>query len=236
MIGILSDAHGNRPAFDLSIKLLRRHGAERFIFLGDAVGYIPMPDVISSIRDLGEEIICVRGNHEDTLLGGVFDPTRDAVYQHAIIKSQMTVENIDFIIGWPTQLNIKFEAGKVMLIHGSPKDHLRGYLYPDTDLSIFKVEETFVFMGHTHRPFIRNESRTTYVNVGSCGLPRDNGVLGSVVLFDELTGAVRILRFDIRKQIDQVSEMVGCPFHPSVRAIFQRQEQLYEGELTIIEE
>jgi len=45
MIGILSDAHGNRPAFDLAISVLQGYGAKIFYFLGDAVGYLPTTDV-----------------------------------------------------------------------------------------------------------------------------------------------------------------------------------------------
>lgn len=233
MIGILSDAHGNRPAFDLCIELLRHYGAEMFIFLGDAVGYIPIPDVISAIRELDKEIICVRGNHEDTLLTGVFNPAKEAVYQHAITKSKMTADCIDFIKAWPSQLKIEFKAGASILIHGSPEDHLHGYIYPNTDLSKFEVEQKFVFMGHTHRPFIKNGPDTTYVNVGSCGLPRDIGILGSAALFNEQTGAVRILRFDIRKQIELAT--AGWPVHESVLALCQRQAPSYEGELVILE-
>jgi len=230
MIGVLSDAHGNRPAFELSVIILRRYGAKRFIYLGDAVGYIPTPDVILAIHDLGEEIICIRGNHEGILLRGVFDPFREAVYQHAKTKSKMNAASIDFIKRWPSQLTVEFEAGNAMFVHGSPQDPSCGYVYEDTDLSAFEAKETFVFMGHTHRPFIRNESGTTYVNVGSCGLPRDHGTLGSVGLFDEQTGMVRILRFDIRRQIEQTLASING-LHPSVLAMHLRQPQSYEGEL-----
>lgn len=230
MIGVLSDAHGNRPAFDLSIDVLRRYGANSFIFLGDAVGYIPPPNVISAIQDLGEEIICIRGNHEDILIKGLFDPSCEPIYQHAKTKREMNTASIDFIEQWPSQLIIEFEAGKVMFVHGSPQDPTYGYVYPDTDISAIEVKETFVFMGHTHRPFMRNESGTTYVNVGSCGLPRDRGALGSAGLFDEHTGVVQILRFDIRKQIEQALASVNA-VHPSVLAMYQRQPQSQNKEL-----
>ena len=46
VIGILSDAHGNLRGFERGISLLREFGATQFIFLGDAVGYIPGSAVV----------------------------------------------------------------------------------------------------------------------------------------------------------------------------------------------
>ena len=79
VIGILSDAHGNRPAFDRAIEVLTREGARGFVFLGDAVGYIPTRAVVTSIRALGGAITCVRGNHDETMLSRASDKSRIAV-------------------------------------------------------------------------------------------------------------------------------------------------------------
>ena len=198
MLGILSDAHGNRPAFDLAIALLKRCGADQLVFLGDAIGYLPTPDVVDSIRDLGANIRSLRGNHEELLLNKCHDPARELTYQHEETRSRMTKSQIDFVQSWPTSYRSECSAGKSLFVHGSPSDHLFGYMYPDTDLNDFRVTEEFVFMGHTHRPFVRQSGGTTYVNVGSCGLPRDQGCFGSAAMFDDQTGATRILRFDIR--------------------------------------
>jgi hypothetical protein len=56
-------------------------------------------------------------------------------------------------------------------------------------------------MGKTHRPFIRVEDRTSYVNEGSCGHPRDDGSLGSAALLTLSTGGVKIKRFNIEKEV-----------------------------------
>ena len=135
MIGILSDAHGNRPAFDLAINVLKRNGAEKFVFLGDAVGYLPTPSVLSSIQNLGETISCIRGNHEDILLTGHFDPVREPLYQHAVTRRQMNEAQLLLIKAWPAQAALEFAAGTVLFLHGSPQDPTYGYVYPDTDLA-----------------------------------------------------------------------------------------------------
>lgn len=230
MIGILSDAHGNRPAFDLSIDILRRYGAARFIFLGDAVGYIPTSEVVSAIEELGVAISCVRGNHEDILVKGAFDPFRDEVYQHKIIKEKMNFNSLDFVMTWPTQLSLEFKAGTALFVHGSPQNPTSGYVYQDTDLDSFPAKEPFVFMGNTHRPFVRRHKGTTFINVGSCGMPRDHGALGSMVLFNDQTGHLRILRFDIQRKIQEALETMG-QVHQSVNNLFNRITAEFEGEL-----
>lgn len=230
MIGVLSDAHGNRSAFDLSIGILRRYGAEKFIFLGDAIGYLPTLGVISAIQELGAAISCIRGNHEDILIKETFDPYREAVYQHKTTKGKMNVDTLDFVITWPKQLSLEFKVGNALFVHGSSQDPTYGYVYPDTDLDAFPVKEPFVFMGNTHRPFIRRHKGTTFINVGSCGMPRDHGALGSVVLFNDQTGQIRILRFGIHREIQETLETLG-QVHPSVNNLFNRRTQEFEGEI-----
>lgn len=230
MIGILSDAHGNLPAFNLAINILKRNGANKLIFLGDAVGYLPTPDVISAIQDLGENISCIRGNHEDILLSGVFDPEREQVYQHEATLYQMNAAQVGFIKSWPEKAIKEFAAGSAIFIHGSPKDSIYGYVYQDADFSTFTIKESFVFMGHTHRPFVRQYHGKTFINVGSCGLPRDHGALGAAALFDEQTGSVRIIRFDIMKETQNIIDALGL-VHPSVISLLTRRHQELEGEI-----
>jgi predicted phosphodiesterase len=194
------------------------------------VGYIPTPDVVNAIFDMGAEIICVRGNHEEMLIRNYFDPALEPVYQLARIRRKMDEERIDFIKGWPVRLSCEFRSGKILFVHGSPLDPLFGYLYPNTDLSLLTVNETFIFMGHTHIPFIRRHKETTYINVGSCGLPRDHGGVGSVALFDEKTGQVNILRFDILEETQRVFQN-ETPIHPSVHSLLLRKADTLEGEI-----
>ena len=54
-----------------------------------------------------------------------------------------------------------------------------------------------MFMGNTHRPFIRKAGSSTYVNVGSIGLPRDDGRYASFCIFEPEQGTVEIHRFSI---------------------------------------
>jgi predicted phosphodiesterase len=218
--GLLSDAHGNVEAFEQAARLLERLGAERLIFLGDAVGYLPGAAVARRIRELA--MPAVRGNHEAMLLDGDTCEARESIYRLQATRRQMPDALLHHIATWPTIATWRGACGPAMAVHGSPADPINGYVYPDTDLSPFQVAAgTTVFMGHTHRPFDRQFNGVRYVNVGSCGLPRDAGRLGSAVLFDDVSGQVRIVRFDITDATARAVARVGY-LHQTVLEVFRR--------------
>ena len=220
ILGFISDAHGNREAFDVGIGLLRGSGAETIYFLGDAVGYLPGDDVIGAIRSA--HAIPVLGNHDAMLLEGRVDPDRDELFRTGQTLRMSSNVNLKFLATWPDRRSVEAPIGRLLLVHGSPADPLGGYIYPDTEVaSLAPDEATFVFMGQTHRPFVRRGGPTTYVNVGSCGLPRDCGHLGAACVFDSVSGEVEILRFDIQAATRAALERCG-PVAPDVLAVFDR--------------
>jgi putative phosphoesterase len=229
MLGVLSDAHGNGPAFDLVVSRLERLGARRFLFLGDAVGYIPSAAVVRSLQALGERVECIRGNHEDMLLRANADPKSERVYQLSLTRRLLTAEEIEFLASWPQSRKLSFPCGDALFVHGSPADPLNGYVYPDTELRQFETDAAYVFMGHSHHPFVRSEGATTFVNVGSCGLPRDDGRFAAAALFDGQTGALRLLRFDVTSATSVAFAQAGA-VHPSVVSVFDRRRDRVVGE------
>ena len=223
MLGFLSDAHGNREAFELGISLLRSKGAKTIYFLGDAVGYLPGDAVVDALRSAG--LVPLLGNHDAALLNGAIDRERDDVYRLGETLRTVSAENMEFLATWPDHRLIDSPAGRLLLVHGSPTNRLGGYVYPDTDLNPYAgTDAEYVFMGQTHRPFIRAGERATFVNVGSCGLPRDCGHLGAACLFDDSTGRVELLRFDITDATRAALERCGA-VSPDVLAVFARRSE-----------
>ncbi len=190
---------------------------------------MPTPEVVLAIEELGGAISCIRGNHEDIFTREAFESSREEIYQHKRTKRQMNVKSLEFIMTWPAKLLMEFATGNALFVHGSPEDPTYGYVYPDTDLEAFTVAEPFVFMGHTHRPFIRRHKGSTYVNVGSCSMPRDQGALASVVLFNDQTGQISILRFNIQRETQEALGAIE-QVHPSVINLFNRRMDRFEGE------
>ena len=230
MIGILSDAHGNHYAFERAINILREIGVNEIIFLGDAVGYIPSIKVVDYLMSMPGKIKCIRGNHEDMLIHENFNEAQDQVYQLRKTKSSMNEACIDFISSWDISYTKNTLVGKLLFVHGSPNDPTFGYVYPDSDLSIFDTDADFVFMGHSHYPFIRKHQKTTYINVGSCGLPRDDGRYGSAAVFDTEKGVAKIIRFDIRgPSANTLAEIPDV--HSAVKDLLDRKKKALFGEI-----
>jgi predicted phosphodiesterase len=220
---MLSDAHGNREAFDLGVAVLRAEGAEEIHFLGDAVGYLPGDAVVDSIREAG--VIPIRGNHDTMLLTGRVDAEREEIFRLGETAASMSAANRSFMETWPEHRDLETDAGSTMLVHGSPLQPLDGYVYPDTDLDPFTgLGKRAVFMGQTHRPFVKRKSDTMFVNVGSCGLPRDCGNLGAACLFDDVEGSARIVRFDITAATKAALDRCG-PVASEVLAVFARRSR-----------
>jgi predicted phosphodiesterase len=231
MIGVLSDAHGNLAGFLKAVALLERLGARRYVFLGDAVGYVPCWGVVDELARRRDSFTFIRGNHEDALLSGICTG-KDHVYQHGALHKDLTVERAAFLRSWHTSLTLRLPCGDAMLVHGSPTDPQNGYLYPDTPLGDLDIKEPFLFCGHTHRPFVQNNGKTCVVNVGSCGLPRDDGRYGSAALLDDESGDIEIVRYEL----DPESTAYLSRFdrlHPSVSNLFARRADGYFGKLYV---
>jgi putative phosphoesterase len=196
LIGLISDAHGNRFGFSAALFALRQRGVEKLVSLGDIVGC--MPDVSPIVAELTRrEAICLRGNHEEMLLGNLpLDIHRDRVYRIMDARARLNDDERAIISSWhPSQYTMEIDGRRLGFFHGSPFEPATGYVYPDTGIGAFaRLDFDAVFMGHTHRPFKKWAERVQVVNVGSCGLPRDRGNLASCAVYDTRTGKAEILR------------------------------------------
>src|SRR4051795_647100 len=66
--GILADIHGNLSALTAAIRVLERARVDRYLCLGDVVGYGAAPnECVRRIRELGA--LCVAGNHDLIAVG-----------------------------------------------------------------------------------------------------------------------------------------------------------------------
>lgn len=195
IIGIFSDIHGNLVALQQCLSLFKTMGVSRILFLGDSVGYYPDGDVVlSKLSSLSVECIC--GNHDAMLLGKLpIDKNRDEIYGLRQQQKSIKKENRDFLQSWPLQREIYVNNINILMVHASPWDPLQEYIYSDMDFSRFeKMPYDVIFLGHTHRPFIKKIGHTVIVNVGSCGLPRDQGDLLSCAIMDTNSGIIKIIR------------------------------------------
>jgi len=207
-LGFVSDAHGNPIGLQACLRAFEDHGVNRVWFLGDAVGYLPLGVEVLRILS-ARRIPCVLGNH-DAMLCGVLplDPVKDEVYGLARQKTLLDASVLSDMRQWPRRRLLHIGARRLLLVHGSPRDELGDYLYPDSPLDdLSRVEADVIFAGHGHRPFVRAVGNVTVVGVGSCGLPRDVGGQASCAIYDPSSGAVQLLRvhFDVARVISECS-------------------------------
>ncbi|MBL8439889.1 MAG: metallophosphoesterase family protein [Betaproteobacteria bacterium] len=228
LIGVFSDAHGHVEAFERAQGLLRSHGASELYFLGDAVGYITSPAVVERLQ-AAPEILALLGNHESMLLANATcDPKRAAVYRLDEVRAQLEPNQLAFLRTLPPSRRVDFDGLRVLFVHGSPSDPTYGYVYPDTDLSPFAgIDADVVFMGHTHYPFVRTLFGRLFVNVGSCGLPRDEDPRGCAVLFDTIRCETTILRYSIAAS--SATLLAGWRVAPSVARHLERYASYQEN-------
>lgn len=198
LIGVFSDAHGHVNGFVNAINHLRGNGAEKLWFLGDAVGYIPSLEVLRMQREYSD-ICCLLGNHDEMLVNkSKNESIGEFVYKHSLIRSQLNIDDEVYIRSLPRSINACLDGVKILFVHGSPLSLTNGYVYPDSSLEPFSdVDADVIFMGHTHHYFDRYEYGRRFINVGSCGLPRDSNPRGCAVLFDTITGSINELRFSL---------------------------------------
>lgn len=198
-LAIFSDIHGNMHFFEAFLRDAEAAKVDRLVFLGDAVSYYPFGcAVIRTLRELSA--LCIEGNHDSMLRGEFPIPeNHEAVYQLRKTMAEISADELDYVKSWPEIVHETADGKRLTFVHGSPLNHLKGYSYLDSDLALYdSPDEDIVFVGHTHHPWIRQNPHTLMVNVGSVGLPRDEGggSRPAWCLYDSQSGQAEIRRVD----------------------------------------
>ncbi len=224
-IGVLSDAHGNELGFYPCYNYLKKH-VDIIYYLGDVVGYFPLSNkIIETLKT--DRVTCLKGNHDAMLLQELkYDSNREDIYQIAKSRRAITEENIQFLKGLKPEKMEYVDNRKLLFVHGSPSDPLNGYIYPDTKVSFEKLRYNVVFMGHTHRSFIKRIDGSFLVNVGSCGLPRDSGNKLTVAVYDTLTNEVEIKDLELNVK----SVINAYALHSTVKDVLTRNNKDFNHE------
>jgi diadenosine tetraphosphatase ApaH/serine/threonine PP2A family protein phosphatase len=148
-IALLSDVHGNLPAFEAVIADVEESGADETWCLGDLVGYGAQPE---ACVDLARERcdLCLAGNH-DLVVTGEIDIADFS--SSAALAAQWTRENIgDEALDYLKSLRPERRDGAIGLYHASPRDPVWEYV-----LSTWQADECMDLMearvgavGHSH--------------------------------------------------------------------------------------
>jgi len=192
IIGVLSDIHGNHYALEQTLLSAKRNKVKKLLVLGDIVGYYYYPDkVLSMLNEWDYELI--RGNHEVFLkkvLNGEIELaslTEKYGSGHQLALQNLNHEQLNELINAPDKKEITLNGTKILMCHGSSWDP-NYYLYPNTDEEILKrsgeINSDFVFVGHSHHPFVFENENNVLINVGSVGQSRKKGGVSNWLIFD----------------------------------------------------
>lgn len=213
-IGIFSDVHANIEALSAVVDAYRTADVDRFVCLGDVVGYGANPnECCALVREVAEETLL--GNHDAAVAGRMdysyyYEAARQALTWHASILDPSHME-------WLRARPYTYSLEDVGFCHGSP-------LEPPEYEYVFSVDQAetlsplrehmplVTFIGHSHlcKVFALDErgraeelhgkeltlepDRKHIISVGSVGQPRDYDHRACYTIYDTATR-----RFEFRR-------------------------------------
>ncbi len=225
---IISDVHANLEALTAVLRHIKSQGISEIYCLGDTIGYGPDP---VACLDLVMEncTVTLLGNHDQA---ATFDPegfnpialraifwTRDQL-DSGLGGRQKVDARWDFI----NELPRRHEEGQLLFVHGSPRDPVNEYVFPEHIYDKARMEnlmrrfEKYCFQGHTHIPGLFMESGRFFspasidqhavlgeekmmVNVGSVGQPRDEDPRACYVELNIANNTLRYHRVEYEADI-----------------------------------
>lgn len=226
---IISDIHGNLEALTAVLKDISQQQCDEIVCLGDIVGYGPNPcECVDKVSTLNASIL---GNHD---LGAIFDPEGFSnAAEQAIFWTRKQLESsnppeaarkrLEFLARLPRTRR----EGKVMFVHGSVRNPINEYVFPEDVFNrrkmdkLFSMVQGYCFQGHTHVPgvftadmqFVRPEecgmrfplsADKAMINVGSVGQPRDGDWRSCYVIFDGASVEFHRVEYDVQTTIDKI--------------------------------
>jgi predicted phosphodiesterase len=208
---LISDIHGNLEALEVVLDDIKAQGVSEIFCLGDIIGYGPNP---RECIDLVMEncTVTLLGNHDQ---GAMFDPDgfnigaeRAIFWTRDQLESPNDRSNNERRWGFLGELPRSHRTGSFLFVHGSPRNPLSEYIFPEDIYNHRKMERLFqlvgqyCFQGHTHVPGIFTENLQFFspeeidleytlgdgklmINVGSVGQPRDGDNRACYVILDD---------------------------------------------------
>jgi predicted phosphodiesterase len=209
---LISDVHGNLEALEAVLADIRSQEIPEIYCLGDIIGYGPNP--VECIDKIIENCkVTILGNHDQ---GALFDPdgfnkaAERAIFwtRNQLETSRVNPANREYRWEYLGELPRSVRENGYLFVHGSPRQPLSEYVFPEDIYVAKKMEKLFsliehiCFQGHTHVPGVFTQSlnfvspeevgfkyriptEKIMVNVGSVGQPRDGDRRACYVVLDD---------------------------------------------------
>lgn len=210
-IAVLSDIHGNLPAFEAALAHVRQQRVDRVVIAGDLINGAPDS---RACWDLAQTLDCVilRGNHERYVYD--FDsPTAPPLWRTERFGpvrwtvAQFTAEEIRSLAGLPLTYRPP-DAPDLLITHASPhrdNDSVQPYTPEAALAEIFAgVEERLIVRGHDHWSMVRLWDGRTIVTAGSVGMTLDEHPTARYLLLERRDRAWRFSHHAVPYDVDAV--------------------------------
>jgi len=176
-LGLISDLHGNLPAFNAVLADLESEGVDQLVCLGDIA---PGPQPRETVERL-QELDCpvLLGNWDTWLLEGVpplSGSTGELIReQGAWQAAQLGESERAFLKELPFSVEVDLDGLAALCVHGSPRSVMDDICAttPEVELAgmLNGSRPAFLVAGHTHVQLARPHQSTLFLNPGSVGLP-----------------------------------------------------------------
>ena len=215
-IAILSDIHANREAFEAVLSDCASRGADRFVILGDIVGYGPDPSwCVDKTMELAEaEAIVIQGNHDQAV--GTPSPSMSSTARAAIDWTREVLSPAQKLFLAELPLSVIDEDR--FYVHSDASAPSRFHYIRNAQaaaLHFSRCEERLSFCGHVHRPALYAlgaggkvtsftpsrampipllTQRRWLAVIGSVGQPRDSDPAAGFAMLDTDSGELCFLK------------------------------------------
>jgi diadenosine tetraphosphatase ApaH/serine/threonine PP2A family protein phosphatase len=245
LIAIFTDIHGNREALEACLAHASRHDIDRFVFLGDFVGYGADPGfVVDTVKEfVARGATALIGNHDSAAIGNPEHMNDQATIAIEWTRRQLDASQLAFLAGLPYEAR----AGDILYVHASAAEPATWDYVLDTDnaaRSLHATDATVTFCGHTHVPALFHLSTTGKVAgfnpvaevaitltpqrrwiavIGAVGQPRDRNPAACYALYDDIARALTYIRvpYDIDTAARKIRD-AGLPLFLSARLAWGR--------------
>ena len=215
-LAFFADIHANRQAFAACLDAARANGAERFICLGDYVGYGGDPEwTVETVMGLvAQGTLAVRGNH-DTAIGSSAE-SMNAEAQAAIewTRGRLSAPERKFL----SELPLTRQEDDRLYVHSDASQPAKWHYVrstADAGRSLIATDAHITFCGHIHRPALYSMSvtgkMTSFIPIsgvkvqllpgrrwlavlGSVGQPRDGDPAACFAMFDTASREITYCR------------------------------------------
>ena len=241
-IALVSDVHGNLPAFKAVLEDAKDEKVDEVWCLGDLVGYGAQPTECVELAQK-ECSVCLAGNHDLVVTGGIdiADFSRSAAVAALWTRDNIGEEALSFLKG----LDAMNDTHDLGLYHASPRDPVWEYVLStgQADQCMQIMQPRVGAVGHSHVALFFHRNDTPHVvgsqspggtklvmdngrwliNPGGVGQPRDGDPRAAWVLLDTETWTATWRRVDY--PIDEAAKAIEEAGLPTVLG-----ERLYSGQ------